>query len=311
MSLPDINSSTEKPHFLENSEHYSAWASYTRGILLKNNCDTAILETQPEISLDSIRESLIVSGFTPASLTTSILVKELRDDKNRQKTEMTKAIGIIHGLVASCHYNLINNKTAAEMWAILKNRFQDVAPMSITDVILRVSTKKMRDFDTVSQYCSEYDGAFNQIKGMLIEEVKVNVDSIEFVLQGMLLGNCTDKYDPLIAQLRRDWTHDTTNLSETTKILIAYARNLTVKAFHTGASNRGRAPIGSCTVPECVNRNRTRHWPDECFQKFPHLKRARGDTAESGRVKRQKNSKPEVTTSTPGTTVTTTPTVSS
>ena len=76
--------------------------------------------------------------------------------------------------------------------------------MSITDVILRVSTKNMRDFDTVSQYCSEYDGAFNQIKGMLIEEVKVNVDSIEFVLQGMLLGNCTDKYDPLIAQLRRD-----------------------------------------------------------------------------------------------------------
>ena len=269
MSLPDINSSTEKPHLPENSELYSAWASYTRGILLKNNCDTAILEIQPEISLNSIRESLIVSGFTPASLTTRILVKELRDDKNRQKTEMTKAIGIIHGLVAPCHYNLIYNKTAAEMWAILKNRFQDVAPMSITDVILRVSTKKMRDFDTVIQYCSEYDDAFNQIKGMLIEEIKVNVDSIEFVLQGMLLGNCTDKYDPLIAQLRRDWTHDTTNLSETTKILIAYARNLTVKAFHTSASNRGRAPIGSCTVPECVNRNRTRHWPDECFRNSP------------------------------------------
>ena len=48
--------------------------------------------------------------------------------------------------------------------------------MSITDVILRVSTKKMRDFDRVSQYCSEYDGAFNQIKSMLIEEVKVNVE---------------------------------------------------------------------------------------------------------------------------------------
>ena len=170
--------------------------------------------------------------------------------------------------------------------------------MSITDVILRVSAKRMRDFETVGQYCAEYDGAFNQIKGMLVDGAKVNIASIEFVLQGMLLGNTTDKYDPLIAQLRRDWTHDTTSLSETTKTLVAYAGNNTdVKALHTStstSSNRGRAPIGSCTVPECVARNRTRHWPNECFQKFPHLKRAR-DVADSGRAKRAKSSKPETT----------------
>ena len=99
---------------------------------------------------------------------------------------MTKAIGIIHGLIAPCHFNLINNKIAAEMWATLKTRFQDVAPMSITDVILRVSAKRMRDFETVGQYCAEYDGAFNQIKGMLVDGAKVNIASIEFVLQGML-----------------------------------------------------------------------------------------------------------------------------
>ena len=170
--------------------------------------------------------------------------------------------------------------------------------MSITDVILRVSAKRMRDFETVGQYCAEYDGAFNQIKGMLVDGAKVNIASIEFVLQGMLLGNTTDKYDPLIAQLRRDWTHDTTSLSETTKTLIAYAGNNTdVKALHTitsTSSNRGRAPIGSCTVPECVATNRTRHWPNECFQKFPHLKRAR-DVADSGRAKSAKSSKPETT----------------
>ena len=269
MSLPDTISSTEKSYLLEKAEHYSAWVSYNRGVLLKNNCDTATLETQPDVTLDSIRQSLIDSGITQASLTTSILVKELRDDMNRQKTAMTKAIGIIHGLVAPCHFNLINNKTAAEMWATLKTRFQDVAPMSIMDVILRVSAKRMRGFETVGQYCAEYDGAFNQIKGMLVDGAKVNIASIEFVLQGMLLGNTTDMYDPLIAQLRRDWTHDTTSLSETTKTLIAYAGNNTdVKALHTStstSSNRGRAPIGSCTVPECVARNRTRHWPNECF----------------------------------------------
>ena len=44
--------------------------------------------------------------------------------------------------------------------------------MSITDVILRVSAKRMRDFETVGQYCAEYDGAFNQIKGMLVDGAK-------------------------------------------------------------------------------------------------------------------------------------------
>ena len=50
--------------------------------------------------------------------------------------------------------------------------------MSITDVILRVSAKRMRDFETVGQYSAEYDGAFNQIKGMLVDGAKVNIASM-------------------------------------------------------------------------------------------------------------------------------------
>ena len=120
---------------------------------------------------------------------------------------MTKAIGIIHGLVAECHYSLIENKNAAEMWKILKDRFQDIAPMSISNIILKVSFKKMTDFENTSLYCAEYESALIKIKGMLDDKAKVDVHTVEFMLQGMMLGNTTDVYSPLIAQHRRDWTH--------------------------------------------------------------------------------------------------------
>ena len=102
---------------------------------------------------------------------------------------MTKAIGIIHGLVAECHYSLIDNKNAAEMWKILKDRFQDIAPMSISDIILKVSSKKMTDFETTSLYCAYYESALNKIKGMLDDKAKVDVHTVEFMLKGMMLGN--------------------------------------------------------------------------------------------------------------------------
>ena len=66
-------------HLLEKAERYSAWASYTKGILLKNNCEGAILENQSEITAETIEEGLIQAGFDAKGLSVSILVKELRD----------------------------------------------------------------------------------------------------------------------------------------------------------------------------------------------------------------------------------------
>ena len=281
-------------HLLEKAERYSAWASYTKGILLKNNCEGAILENQSEITAETIKEGLIQACFDAKGLSVSILVKELRDEKNRQKAEMTKAIGIIHGLVAECHYSLIDNKNAAEIWKILKDRFQDIAPMSISDIILKVSSKKMTDFETTSLYCAEYESALNKIKGMLDDKAKVDVHTVEFMLQGMMLGNTTDVYSPLIAQLRRDWTHETTNLSEAMKTIVAYSVNMkNTKALHISTpDSRGRAPFGTCAFSECVERKNTRHWPDNCWQKFPQLKRHRS-SLESGRAKKQKTTSSE------------------
>ena len=68
---------------------------------------------------------------------------------------------------------------------------------------------------------------------MLDDKAKVDVHTVEFMLQGMMLGNTTDVYSPLIAQLRRDWTHETTNLSEAMKTIVAYSVNMkNTKALH-------------------------------------------------------------------------------
>ena len=266
-------STVDTSHLLEKAEKYSVWASYTKGILLKNNCVGAILETQPEITVDTIKNGPIASGFDARSLTISILIKELRDEKNQRKLESIKAMSIIHGLVAKCHYSLIDNKNAAEMWKILKDRFQDVTPMNISDIILKVSSKRMIDFETASQYCAEYEAALNNVKGLIDDEAKVDVYTVEFMLQGMMLGNASEQYSPLVAQLRRDWTHETTNLSETMKAIVAYSANTkNYNTLRTGTSTiRGKAPPNACTFPECVERKRTRHWPDLCWQKYPHL----------------------------------------
>ena len=200
----------------------------------------------------------------------------------------------ISRIVAECHYSLIDNKNAAEMWKILKDRFQDIAPMSISDIIRKVSSKKMTDFETTSLYCAEYESALNKIKEMLDDKAKVDVHTVEFMLQGMMLGNTTDVYSPLIAQLRRDWTHETTNLSEAMKTIVAYSVNMkNTNALHISTpDSRGRAPLGTCTFSECVERKNTRHWPDTCWQKFPQLKRHRS-SLESGRANKQKTTSSE------------------
>ena len=84
-------------------------------MLLKNNCEEVILETQSEIIYDIIKDDLIASRFDDKSLTTSILIKKLRDEKNRRRLEFIKTMSIIHELIAECHYSLIDNKNVVEM----------------------------------------------------------------------------------------------------------------------------------------------------------------------------------------------------
>ena len=76
--------------------------------------------------------------------------------------------------------------------------------MNISDIILKISFKRMIEFESASQYCVEYEAALNNVKDMLGDKIKVNVHIVKFILQEMMLDNTSEQYFSLVAQLRRD-----------------------------------------------------------------------------------------------------------
>lgn len=143
----------------------------------------------------------------------------------------------------------------------------------------------MLNFDNASSYCNAYEIALDQLSGMLQPNSVVNRQSVEAFLQGLMLANVTETYEPLISQLRKDWTPTNTSLSEACLGIVRYrsttantnANTGTAKILLTTGSNarRNRAPAaskGSCDFEECVNSGLTTHHKDKCWRKYPDLR---------------------------------------
>ena len=82
---------------------------------------------------------------------------------------MPKAEGIIQMRVAQQYHTLLANKSAGEMWRTLRTKFQDIATMSITEILYNMSFKRMTEYESAVKYCAEYEKALNSIKGMIEE----------------------------------------------------------------------------------------------------------------------------------------------
>ena len=225
-------------------------------------------------------QQVLGDGFTKANLKDEQIFTKVGDDVEKQSLLMLKAEGIIQMRVAPQHHTLISTRTAGDVWRILKIKFQDIAPMSITDILYNMNSKKMTNYENVTQYCAEYEKALYSIKGMIDEDSELNAKGAEQVLQGYLLRNVIEDYLPLIAQLRRDWITGRSNLKTACRSITAYSisrperKALHINAFRTGvAGNNRKAPPGTCTIPECVRRGRTSHLLEKCFQKYPNLRR--------------------------------------
>lgn len=119
--MSDKREVQEKPLIiLRNAEDYPTWKSYTVSRLQQQNCDWAITG-RPQPNLDSVRATLIEDGFAAADVRPSSLVSALRDEKKNHFIALTKSAGLILELVDKSLQPLLNNKSAAEMWVILKN----------------------------------------------------------------------------------------------------------------------------------------------------------------------------------------------
>lgn len=103
--------------------------------------------------------------------------------------------------------------------------------------------------------------------------------TIEMTLQGSLLRHLGQNYSALVSAIETGWTEDTTNLSDTILRVIRHAEIQKGNALDNAAeppkvmvTNTQRAPKGTCTTPECVERGVTTHYNDRCWVKNPELR---------------------------------------
>lgn len=119
--------------------------------------------------------------------------------------------------------------------------------MGVSRILHTASRKKMSDFKDVVEYTNSYQAAFDKIK------------SAEMLLQGAMLMNISEEYTSLISTIKTGWTDATTNLSNTILQIIRHSEIMKGHAKEKVLLTSGihRAPKGSCTNPECVEKGLT------------------------------------------------------
>lgn len=131
--------------------------------------------------------------------------------------------------------------------------------MGLSRILHTASRKKMSDFKDVVEYTSSYQAAFDKITSLLKEDSNLIIKSAEMLLQGAMLMNISEEYTSLISTIKTVWTDATTNLSNTILQIIRHSEIMKGHAKEKVLLTSGihRAPKGSCTNPECVEKGLT------------------------------------------------------
>ena len=94
--------------------------------------------------------------------------------------------------------------------------------------------------------------------------------------QATMLMNIGTDYSALVSAIQKDWKDETTNLAEAILQIIRHfefmeGNEKAQNVMQTFMSSIHRAPKGSCTNPECVEKSLTTHFTDRCWIKHPEL----------------------------------------
>ncbi len=281
--MSDKREAQDKPLIiLRDAEDYPDWKSYTISKLQQQNCAWAV-KGKPEPNLQSIRTSLIADGFAANDLKTATLVSALRNEKKEYTLALTKSAGIIKELVDKSLHPLLNDKSSAEMWTILKDRFQHISPMTVTRVFSDACNVKLSDCRNIIDYTSRYQIAYDKILSLIGENSTwISKKTVELTLQGNLLRHLGKDYSALVTTIETEWKEETTSLSDTVLRVVRHAEinkgnerdmvsSASVNALAVGAQ-RERAPRGTCTNQECIDRGSTAHYNDRCWIRHPELR---------------------------------------
>ena len=123
----------------------------------------------------------------------------MRDEKKDHFIALTKSVGLIKELVDKSLHPPLNNKTVAEMWTLLEDRFQHISPISVTYMFADALNTNFSDCKNVIKYTSQYHIAFDKILSLLNEDLWMFKKTIEMTLQGSLLWYLGKDYSALVS----------------------------------------------------------------------------------------------------------------
>lgn len=263
--MSDRRDTQDKPLIiLRNAENYPTWKPYAINRLQQQSCDWAITG-RPQPNLDSVRAALIEDGFAAADLRPSTLVSALRDEKKDHLIALTKSAGLIKELVDKSLHPLLSNKSAAEMWTLLKNRFQHISPISVSRTFAEVLNTKLSDCKDIVEYTSRYQVAFDKILSLLNNDSWMFKKTVEMTLQDSLLRHLGKDCSVLVSAIKTTWTDETTDLQDTIFWVIRHAEinkdnDQDIAGNASSSTNaltvntqREHAPRGTCTTQECID----------------------------------------------------------
>ncbi|MCJ1271862.1 hypothetical protein MMC22_011767, partial [Lobaria immixta] len=92
---------------------------------------------------------------------------KIQDDFEQQKMRRIKAADVLKKLVATKSPPFLEGKIAEEICTILKQKLQNILPMSQLDVIRKACLKRISDFSDASQNYNAYDSSSDGICSML------------------------------------------------------------------------------------------------------------------------------------------------
>lgn len=88
--------------------------------------------------------------------------------------------------------------------------------MSTSKIIYETTTRKLSDFNNLTNYINSYQAAFDKITSLFADSLLYTWASTKTYLQVTMLMNIESKYFTLISSIQKEWKiTETTNLAET------------------------------------------------------------------------------------------------
>lgn len=150
---------------------------------------------------------------------------------------------------------------------------------------------KLSECKDIHEYTSIYLAAYDYICGLTTEDSDLTTKGPGMLLQAAMLLNISNEYAGIVLTIESEWKNGTTDLESTILRLVKYEAirkgneaagteqsaktTVLLSSSKPPKSESLRAPKGTCTNPQCVQKGVTSHYTDHCFLKNPELRRPR------------------------------------